>query len=618
MPSSAPQSMPAVASAVGVPSEAGDSSSCSGSSSCSRDTSNDDSRRKVDASVGKLSDARLHQQELELQLELERQRAAITAEHHRQLMVAQQQHRAVEEELAVRQIQELRVQLEDQRLAPLTKPHPPTQGLEASVALERDARQLLAGLRAEKDMQWQEKCEELTKMYTAAAAERDTALAERNHLDRQLKDAHSREASTRCVIVRTMTRRANRRLLETSMQLLWSQVIAARLLRGAVARRTSRVKSFSFWGLYWASQRGKALHRLHERCKRRFLRTCWQVWFSLSRRESAQRHNEDWHTRMVALHETVVGELVRKRLREVLESRFWGWRRETTLNRLLLRYLVRTAMARINQTMWEWRAQVGRRKRHKSAILQCLRLRQIRVLKQWHDMAATRNSIRQIGGVIAQSRTRRAQINSLNHWKTVRLQQQQHRHKYDVIVCRVFKLNLRRCFSRFVVSAHTSRRLSVILFRAKTRRHKRTQTQAFDVWVHAAVRARMSSHRHWKGRELHALGLDRAALAGGMFQGGKASVIEKALAQKARIESLTAASMPIPPTEAPASSSYGTIDRLEEERHARVAILQSEHRIILEQLRAGKLAPEIAIDSLVDTTVSKLQAAAGVHESLSC
>ena len=163
-------------------------------------------------------------------------------------------------------------------------------------------------------------------------------------------------------------------------------------------------------------------------------------------------------------------------------------------------------------------------------------------------------------------------------------------------MCRVYKLSLRRWFLWFVVSSHTRRRLRSILVRAQTRRNQRMRAKIVRAWAQAAAsHAQLSGHRRWKSRELHNLGLD----VGGMFESGEVAVVAKALAQQARIESLTTAK---PRTSflsgaAVPGRQQGTMDRIEEERHARVAILQSEHRIILDQLRTVAPSTGIATES---------------------
>ena len=87
------------------------------------------------------------------------------------------------------------------------------------------------------------------------------------------------------------------------------------------------------------------------------------------------------------------------------------------------------------------------------------------------------------------------------------------------------------------------------------------------------------------------------------FEGGEVAVVAKAKAQKARIDFLAAS--------APWAS---TMDRVAEEKHARVAILQSEHRIILDQLRAGRPATTLAGDPL--GSASEVDAAERNHHGI--
>eukprot|EP01046_Picozoa_sp_COSAG06_P108550 COSAG06_NODE_54962_length_292_cov_0.606218_1_plen_97_part_11 len=86
------------------------------------------------------------------------------------------------------------------------------------------------------------------------------------------------------------------------MQSLWSMVVTAKRLRRAAVQRRVRLKSASFWGWFRATQQGRMLHRLQQRCERRFLRMRWQAWLSISRRGALTRRDEDWQARMGALH----------------------------------------------------------------------------------------------------------------------------------------------------------------------------------------------------------------------------------------------------------------------------------------------------------------------------
>ena len=364
----------------------------------------------------------------------EHQRAEMAAEHQRQLLVAQNQQRAVEEELAAREIQALRAQLEEQRIAALSEARAQAQSLQASAAIERDARQLLAGLRAEKDTEWQAKYEQLARMYSVVAAERDTALAERDHLAIQLEDARNREESTRRLHCSVMARRANKRLLEACMQSFWSMVLTAKRLRRAGMQRRIRLKSAGFWTWYYATQRDRMLHRLEKRCERRSLRERWQAWVSVSRRGALIRHDEDWEARMGAVHTHMAGELLRRRFHKVLLACLWTWRRKSTLTRLLGRHLRRTEAARFSQMLCQWRVQAGRWKRRKLASIQCLWIPKARVLLCWREAVRTERALRHIGGLIAASRMHRLLSISLKEWARFIMLQRRRRRKYIVIL----------------------------------------------------------------------------------------------------------------------------------------------------------------------------------------
>lgn len=550
-------------------------------------SSNDNARSHIDSAAvfaHEFSVFKLHQHEVKL--ELEQQRASMAAEHHRQLMLAQKQQRAVEEELAAREIQSLHTQLEEQRIAAQAQARAQAQSLQTSAEVERDARQLLVGLRAEKDTQWQSKYEELARMYTVAATERDTALAERDCLARQLEDAHTREESTRCVLGSMMSRRVNTRLLELTMQSLWSTVVSARRLRRAAVRRSSWRKSVCFWGWYRATQQSRLAFNLQRRSERHFLRVQWHAWITRSRRETVKRHDEDWHVRMTALHENMVGHLVRRRHCEAVTACFLSWRRKSTLTWLLQRHLARTQAAMISRVIHEWLEQARRWKHRKLVSMQCMWMPTARVLQRWREAVATQKLLRHTGGLIADGRVRRALTNNLKAWAHVTMLRRRRRRKCDAAMCRVYKLNLRRQFLSWVVSSHTRRRLRSILVRAEARRNQRSRAIILEAWAHvAASRARSPRHRHWNSRKRY----DLDFAAGEMFEGGEVAVVAKALAQKARIEVLAESIHGMSSILVPKPVS-GTMDRLEEERHARIAILQSEHRIILDQLRAGHSA----------------------------
>lgn len=245
----------------------------------------------------------------------------------------------------------------------------------------------------------------------------------------------------------------------------------------------------------------------------------------------------------------------------------------------------------ISQVIREWLGQARRWKRRKLVSMQCLWMPTARVLQRWREVVVTQKLLRHTGGLVANGHAHRALTNSLKAWAQATMLRRRRRRKSDAIMCRVYKLNLRRQFLSWVVSSHTRHRLRSILARAEARRNQRSRAIILEAWAHVASRARSPRHRHWNSRKRYDLGFD----AGEMFESGEVAVVAKALAQKARIEFLAASMPEMSSIPKPAS---GTMDRLDEERHARIAILQSEHRIILDQLRAGRPTAEVSAISL--------------------
>lgn len=471
------------------------------------------------------------------QLELEQERAEVAAERHRQHIAVQKQQQAAEEERAAREILTLRAQLEEQRVVALAEAHAQTQKEHTVAAVERDARQLLAGLRAEKDVEWQSKYQELSKLYNSASAERDVAVAERDALARQLEDAHNREASTRCVLGGMVGRRVDRRLMAAAIEALWSAVVKRRLLGRAERQQGHRRMHASFGGWRVASQCQQRAMLLRRRCGRHNVRSCWQVWESRLR----ARNQEDWHARLASLHTNMVGELLRQRYARHSELCFSTWKTRTILRRRLRRHLARTDTGRLSEGFRQWRESIRLWKRSQRVSMQMLRMPLARALRGWRQATVTKRTLRRISGTISDGYLRRVLSDCFLAWMRTTMLEKRHRRKCDTVMVRVYKVTLRRWFLRLVVAAHTRRRLRSIASRSRQRRHQRALGKLFAAWAEFAAARSLSSGRRERQRQLHDLGLD----AGGMFQGGEVAVMAKALAQKARLETLVA-SVPDP------------------------------------------------------------------------